>query len=167
LSYIPINNAEGVVVNVATTTLTRDGVPENMELTTLADPISGLQPNVNNAGDLSASVGLAIQGMANMNPVLTLNSPSGSSNSNITSVLIGLSSTTVLIPNPSRAGFIISCVGSAIVYIAYGPTADVNTMWSIALAPGQSPYIDTVPYRGAISAIVASGAATLQITELS
>lgn len=166
MANIPIENANGQTVNVATTGVTRDGATEYLELITLADPISANQASVTVPGT-SGLYGVAVQGMTSGIPFNTVASVPGSYNSAITSITLGTSTTALLAVNANRWSYILFNLGPAVAYVAYGTTCDAVSNFSFTLSPGEQQYVDNIPWRGAICAIVSSGSAQLQVTELS
>lgn len=83
----------------------------------------------------------------------------------VTTVSVGTSSTAVLSANPQRKGLILSNVGANNIYVnlAGGTAVATNTL----LANGSAPLVllQTCP-AGAITAIAATGATNLSVTEL-
>ena len=84
------------------------------------------------------------------------------------SVTVSANSTVIVPANPSRKLVTVVNRGAAIAYLNFGSTAVTNA--GISLNPGGSSYtlnIREINYKGAISAIAASGTAVLEIMEAS
>ena len=171
-TYIPVLGADGNTYYVAMTPIIINGVTQYFQSGITADGISGQTASVTAPG-ISGINGLAIQGLANGYPLNVSVEPTGAANANLSSVLVTTSSTTLIAAvNTSRVGFVIYNEGPSVVYITYGPTSIVTPSgggtYSTQLAPGDRPYIDTIPYYGIISAIIGSGSAPswVLVTEL-
>src|ERR1700723_1006970 len=90
-------------INVATTTINRDGIAEQMELSNIGDPITGNAVSVTPAGT-SGATAAAVQGIAGgvAVPVTQF-----AANANLSQVPVATSSEQLLAANPARKGLII------------------------------------------------------------
>jgi hypothetical protein len=166
VANIPITDAVGATVNVATSSVTRDGVTENLELITLADPITATQVSVTAPGTTGINA-VSVQGVTGGVPLPVVSSVNGSSSAAITSTTVGTTSTTLLVANLARLGSIYFNAGPSVAYLSYGSVNDASTNFSFTVPVGGYPYIDSIPWRGIVTAITQSGSAQLQVTELS
>jgi hypothetical protein len=108
----------------------------------------------------SVDIGKVDQGNPGTTPWPVVNEPS--TDANITVVTVGTSSTQLLAPNLARKGIIIQCVGSPL-FVILGSTAATTTIYSYYVLKLNALEIDN--FFGTISAVVASGTATVQVTE--
>jgi len=161
-TYIPILGADGNTYFFAITPVIVNGITQYYQAGLTTDPLTGLAASVTAAGTSGVSA-LSIQGVTNGTPIPTVNTGiPGAEMANLSPVLVQTTSTTLISAvNTSRVGFVIYNEGPSTVYVTYGPTTIVTPSgggtYSTQLGVGDRPYIDTIPYYGIVSAIVATG----------
>jgi len=171
-TYIPVLGADGNTYFFALTPIIINGVTQYVQSGIVSDPISGASASVTAPGTSGVNA-TAIQGIAGAYPVYVSVAPSGATVANLSPVLVTTASTNLIsAPNLARVGFVIYNEGPSVIYIAYGPTAIIapsgGGTYSTQLAPGDRPFVDTIPYYGILSAIVPAGSSSswVLVTEL-
>lgn len=167
LLALPINNANGQPVNVGVNSVTINGVTYLFEAVGIADPATGLTLNITVPGTRGAAAAV-IQGDPSGVAVPVSLAGNGSTTPSVTSVTVTTTTTTLMNARSTRLGFIVYNEGPGIIYLAYGTVASIAGGYTVQIGPGASPYVDELPYRGAVSAIIGgtSSPSVVQITEL-
>lgn len=122
------------------------------------DPDENLKVTV--AGGGTVTIGTVNQGLPGALPWPIVESPS--TDANVTSVVVGTTSTQLLAANLSRKGIIIQSKDSPI-YVILGSSAATTVIYSYYVLKLNAVEIEN--FFGPVSAVVAVGTASVQVTE--